>query len=120
MDLKVEYISVLAQAQKMMGTTSIERMLVFAQSVAAAKPDVLDKIDFDEAIDQYADMLGVPPGVIVSDDQVAKIRQARAEQQAQMQAAQYAMAAVQGAKTLSDTSLEGKNALAMLTGMGGT
>jgi len=120
MYLKVEYISVLAQAQKMVGTTSIERMLVFAQSVAAAKPDVLDKIDFDEAIDQYADMLGVPPGVIVSDDQVAKIRQARAEQQAQMQAAQYAMAAVQGAKTLSDTSLEGKNALAMLTGMGDT
>lgn len=104
-ELKVEYISMLAQAQKAVATGGIERGLAFVAQTAAVKPEVLDKFDADEAVDQYFDALGVSPGIVVSDDQVEKIRAQRAQQQAQVQqaemAATMAPAAKAGAETLS-------------------
>lgn len=89
-DLKIEYISILAQAQKAVATGAIERGYAFAGQLAAVKPDVLDKLDADEAIDTYFDYLGVPPQLVVPDDEVLKVRQARLKQQQQAQAAEMA------------------------------
>lgn len=85
-DLKVEYISILAQAQKMVGIQAADRLIAFAGNLMAIKqdPSVLDKIDTDQSIDEYADMLGVSPTMVLSDDKVAEIRAGRA-QAAQMQ-----------------------------------
>lgn len=109
--LKVEYISLLAQAQKMLGNGSIERYVGFVADAAQLDPSALDKFDADEAIDAYADGLGVPPKVNRSDEQVRTIREGRAA--AQEREAQMAMAqeAAQGAKTLSETNTQDKNAL---------
>lgn len=100
-ELKIEYISMLAQAQKAVATGSIERVASFIGNLAAVKPDILDKFDADEAVDQYADMVGAPPAIIVPDEEVKKIRDARAQQQQQAQqaemAATMAPAAQQGA-----------------------
>src|SRR5699024_4326222 len=71
MDLKVEYVSILAQAQKALGVAGIERAIGFAGNLAGINPDVVDKVDFDQAVDEYAVMLGVPPTIIRSDEQVA-------------------------------------------------
>lgn len=103
MDLKVEYISLLAQAQKLVGTASLERFSGFVGNLAAANPQVLDKYDMDQAIDEYANMTGVSPSVVRDDETVAGIRQQREQQQQQMLAAQMAGQAAQGAKTLSET-----------------
>lgn len=104
-ELKVEYISMLAQAQKAVATGGIERGLAFAAQVGAVRPEAVDKIDADEMIDQYFDALGVPPSVIVPDEEVQKARQARAQQQAQAQqaemAAKMAPAAKAGAEAYS-------------------
>lgn len=81
-ELKVEYISVLAQAQKAVATGAIERGIGFVGQLAAAKPEVLDKIDADQAVDEYFDAIGAPPSVLVPDDEVAEIRKARAQKQA--------------------------------------
>ena len=101
-DLKIEYTSILAQAQKAVATGSIERGLAFAGNLAASNPAVLDKIDMDEAVDIYFDYLGVPPSIVVPDDEVAKTRQGRAQQAQQVQnaemAATVAPAAKQGAE----------------------
>ncbi|TIN81210.1 portal protein, partial [Mesorhizobium sp.] len=43
--LKIEYISILAQAQKAVATGAVERGFAFAGQLAAVKPDVLDKLD---------------------------------------------------------------------------
>lgn len=100
-DLKIEYISMLAQAQKAVATGSIERGVAFVGQLSAVKPDVLDKIDADQAVDEYFDMLGVPPSIIVSDDKVQGNREARAKKQQMAEnaamAAQIAPAAKQGA-----------------------
>lgn len=115
--LKVEYISLMAQAMKLVGIGGIERFAGFVGNLAAAKPETLDKIDFDQMVDVYGDSVGLPPKIVLSDEEVAGIREARAQQQQAMQAAQMGMAAAQGAKTLADTDTESDNALTRMLGI---
>jgi hypothetical protein len=89
-DLNVEFVSMLAQAQRAVGTNSIDRFVGSLGSVAQIKPDVLDRFDSDQWAEIYGDALGVDPKLIVPSDKVAMIRQQRA--QAQQQAQQSAMA----------------------------
>ncbi|MGL3999842.1 portal protein [Pantoea eucalypti] len=114
--LRIEYISVMAQAQKSIGVNSMERFVGFVGGMAQAKPEALDKLDIDKIIDNYGDSIGVSPSVIVPDEEVQKIRQQRAEQIQQQQQMQMAQAAVAGAKDLSQANLEGPNALSALAG----
>lgn len=101
-ELQIEYISILAQAQKAVATGAVERVTAYIGNLAAVKPDVLDKFDADEAVDQYADMVGAPPSIIVPDDKVKAARDARAQRQQAMEnaemAAQMAPAAKAGAE----------------------
>lgn len=112
--LRVEYISIMAQAQKLAGIASIERFAGFAQGIAAVNPEALDKIDTDQILDVYGDRLSLQPGIVRSDDKVAEIRQSRAQAQ---QAAQVAATVQQGAAAMRDLSgadMEGDNALTRL------
>lgn len=122
-EIKVEYVSVLAQAQQMVGLAPIERLIGFAGSAAQMDPSVLDKIDFDQAVDRYSEMAGGPPDIVRSDEVVAGIRQQRADAQRQAQQmeqaqamAQSASAATTAAKNLSETAMNEDSALAALTG----
>jgi len=124
-ELKIEYISMLAQAQKAISTGSIERLFSFAGNLAAVNPSVLDKIDMDEGVDIYGDLLGAPPSILVPDEEVKKIREARAEQARQAQAAeQMAMAApamqqgADAARVLSETDAGGGQSLLSQLGIG--
>jgi hypothetical protein len=124
-ELKIEYISMLAQAQKAVSTGSIERLFSFVGNLAAANPAVLDKIDMDEGVDIYADLLGAPPSVVVPDDEVKKNRDARAQQAAQAaqaeQAAQMAPVMRQGAeaaRVLSEVDAGGGGSLLNQLGIG--
>ncbi|WP_252097057.1 portal protein, partial [Escherichia coli] len=85
MPLKVEYISVMAQAQKSIGLSSLASTVNFIGQLAQAKPEALDKLNVDQAIDAFADMSGVSPTVIVPQEQVEQARQQRAQQQQQQQ-----------------------------------
>jgi hypothetical protein len=117
--LRVEYTSVMAQAQKLIGIGGIERFVGFVGNLAQMRPDALDKADIDQAIDEYGDMLGIPSKIIVPDEQVAAIRQQRAQQQQMQQMAEMAPAMAQGAnaaKTLSETNVQDVNALTRLIG----
>jgi hypothetical protein len=118
-DIEVEYTSILAQAQKAVATAGIERLFSFVGGLAAVKPDVVDKVNADKSIEEYADMLGVPAESVVPADEVEKLRAARAQQQAAANAAQMGMTAVQGAKVLSETEVGGGiNALQRMVGTG--
>lgn len=120
MELRVDYISILAQAQKMLAIGAIERLAGFVANLAAAKPDVLDKLNADEMVDEYADAVGVKPDLVHTDEQVAAIRQQRAQAKAQEQQMAMAAQAAKSAKDLSQTTLDGNNGLnALLNGLGG-
>jgi hypothetical protein len=112
-DLKVEFVSTLAQAQKMVGIGALDGYIGRISQVAAGSADmsIWDKVNKDELADRYADMFGVDPSVIVADDKVVLIREQRA--QAQSNAAQAAMipAAAGAAKDLAAADTSGNNAL---------
>jgi len=55
-------------------TGGIERFVNFAGRAAAMKPDVLDKLDIDQTVDAYGDLLGVPSRLIVSTDKATAAR----------------------------------------------
>ena len=119
MQLNVDFISMLAQAQRAIGTNSIDRFVGNLGQIAAFAPGVLDKFSSDDWADEYSDMLGISPALIVADDKVALIRNARAQQQqAQMQAA-HANLAADTTNKLANAPMGNNNALASLVSRGG-
>jgi hypothetical protein len=108
-DIEVDFVSMLAQAQKAVATGSMERLAGFVGNLSAVLPDVLDKFDADQSVDEYADMLGTPPGVVRSDDAVAELRKARQQKidaaealEAAGSMAQTAQHGAQAAKVMSE------------------
>ena len=115
-DIKVEFTSLLAQAQKAVGTQSIEKTAMFAGNLAQFNPDVLDKVDFDVVLEEYATLSGASPKLLRSDDETAKIRKQRAEAQQQQAMMEQASQAAQAAKNLGQTPTGEDTALAGLLG----
>ena len=110
----------LAQSQKAAQTAGIERLASFVGGIAAAHPDSLDMVDWDETITEYSDLLGNAPNLIKDPEKVAAVRQARQQQAQAQQSVQNGMAAAQGAQTLSQTDVGGGiNALQMMLGQQG-
>ena len=104
----------MAQAQKLVGVGAIERISSFVGNLAGVDPTVLDKMDLDQAIDQYGQAVSAPPDIIRSDDAVAAIREQRAQQQQAQQAAEMVQQGAQGAKLLSETDTSTENGLTAL------
>ena len=117
MELSVQLVSILAQAQQAIATNSIDRFTNAVATVAQYKPDVLDRLDADQWVDIYGNALGINPLLIVPQDKADEIRQARAEQQAQAQQAQMAQMA-DAAQKLGNTPADGGSVLNNLMGYG--
>lgn len=110
MELKVEYISVMAQAQKMLGVSSVERFTQFVGGLAQVDQGVLRKIKADQIVDVYGEMLSVPPSIVRTDEEVQQIIQAEQAQQMQQMQMQQQMQAVDMAKKLSETKINQQDA----------
>lgn len=108
--LEVVYTSVLAQAQRAVATNGVDRFVGNLGQIATFKPDVLDNFNEDEWARQYADMLGVSPSLIVPSNQVAIVRQQRAQAQAQAQQAAAMEQMSVAARNLGATPTTGGNA----------
>jgi len=78
--LEVEYVSVLAQAQKMSGANAIRQLTEQVGRMATVAPSVLDKLDFDQCVDELASTAGVPARILRSDEDVAARRSVVQEQ----------------------------------------
>ena len=122
LEIHVEFVSILAQAQRAVGANGVDRWMGNIGAVAQYKPDVLDKVDTDYWVDAYADMLGVDPKMIVANDKVALVRQERAKQQAAAQQNALAEQQSKTVKNLAGSPMSQDNALANvmdgLTGYG--
>jgi hypothetical protein len=113
--VQVEFISMLAQAQKAVATGAIERFWQFGGQISALKPEAADRLDPDGTMEAYADMTGLPSGVMVDRKQAMAIRQQRQQQQAKQAALQQGMALVKGAKEASQIDIGGgQNALSTI------
>ncbi len=111
MDLGVDFVSILAQAQRQIGINAIDRWIGSVTALGQFKPEALDKIDADEYADQTAGMLGVHPAIVVPERRVQELRKARNDAIAAQQQAEAMSLQAKTAKDLSQTDTQNPNAL---------
>lgn len=109
--LKVDYVSIMAQAQRAISANGTNRWLAAVGGIAQFKPEILDKVDADRIAEGEAEIYGVNPEYVVADEEVAALRQERAKQQQAMQQAALAESASKTANTLSQTPTQNQSAL---------
>lgn len=125
--LNIEFISMLALAQKASATGGIERLAAFVGNLVPVYPEAKDNINPDTLIEVMNDLLDNPQSILRSADEMAKMRQ---QQQADLQKAQQQQAVSQGvqdvntgaqaAQVLSNTQIGGgQQALAAALGTSG-
>lgn len=117
-ELKVEYVSIMAQAQKSLGVGNIERFAGFVGNVAQVDPAAADKVNTLELIDDYGDRLSISPKIIRSNEEAEEIAQQRADAAQAAQRQQAAMDAATTAKDLSQAEVGESNALEELVRQG--
>ena len=109
-DIRPEYVSALAKAQKTAAISSMERLASFAGFLEPLLPGTTDKLRGDQMIDAAAEILDVPPNIVNSDDEVDLIRKAKQQMANNQMMLQAGVAAAGAAKDLANTPV-GKGAL---------
>lgn len=102
-NLGVEYIGVLAQAQRAISTASTEATINFAANLSAVWPEARHKIDPFQAIDDYSRAKGASPKIIRADKDAQALADAEQQAMQQQQMAMMAAGAADTAKTLGET-----------------
>lgn len=100
--LDVEYVSPLARAQKAQRGGATVRAVQAIAPLAQFDPGVMDNLDTDFIARDLADAYGMPAKGLRDPKEVAKVRQARQQQQNMMAAAQNAAPVAGAIKSLAD------------------
>lgn len=98
----IEYISPLARSQKLDQMKSVNSFLTIISQIAVVKPDVLDNMNEDEVVKDIQDLYGVNPKYVRDAEEVAAIRQQRAEQMAQQAQLNQLQQGTEVAKTATE------------------
>lgn len=110
--VSVEFTSLLAQAQRAIGVAAIERTIGFAATLAQVQQGVLDNLDGDALLRDFADQVGFPASGFRSPEAVEAQRAAAAEQAQQQQMMEMAQPMAQAASLFSEANARGQEALA--------
>lgn len=103
MDVQVEFVSMLAMAQRAIAVNSTDRFVANLGSIAAIKPNILDRFDEDGWVEHYSEVLGVDASLIVPMEKALLIRESRAKQQ-------QAQAQLAASNAAADTAKKGAEA----------
>ena len=121
--LDVEFVSMLALAQKGAATGGIERLMQLVGSMHGVFPQAKDNLNPDALVREFNELLGNPQKILWGPEEVAAQRQAVAAeaQQAKQMAAISEMASAAGAaapaaKVLQETPTEDGNVFSKLLG----
>jgi hypothetical protein len=109
--LKVEYISIMAQAQKLVGVVGQDRFLQSTIALFEAFPEARHKVVIFQAIDNYGDMLGVDPRIVRSTEDAEALQSAEAQAQQEAAAAEQAKSMGAAIKSAGSTPMGGDTAL---------
>lgn len=113
----MEYISSIAQAQKMVGIATVERFIGFIGNMSQFFPTIRHKVDPFATVDQVGDMLGIRSGIIRGSDEAKRDATSEAQQAQQMNAMQMGLAGAQAAKQLSEAKTARGSVLDTLAGV---
>lgn len=115
-DIKIDYISILAQAQRAVQTIAIEQGINFAGAAAQFVPEILDRIDPDGTVEAYFERIGFPPQGIRSRQDAEALRAQRAQRAQADAALERATVAASAAKDASAAGLTEPNVLTAMMG----
>jgi hypothetical protein len=116
-ELKIKYISTLAQAQRAVATQTIDRMAAYVGNLAQLGfTDAMEKFDAVQSVDEYARAVGSPPSIIVPDEVVQQRLAERKAEQQRMAMLEDANMAAQTASALGAAKTGEGNALTELMG----
>lgn len=120
--LDVEYVSIMAVAQKLSGVDGLERLTQYVTALATGTgdPGVWDVIDTDEAARNYGTYTSVAASIVRPKDAVAQIRAGRVQQAQMAQMMQGIQAGAGAAKDLASAKTNEQNALTDLVGQVGS
>ena len=83
-DFEVKFVGRLVQTQRQSELNNLVNAISITGQIAQMTPDVLDKVNTDQAVDDIFDISGVSAKILRSDSEVMQIRQQR-QQAMQMQ-----------------------------------
>lgn len=85
--MKMDFISPVANALRQTGAETTRALFqdIALMFQATQNQEIFDKVDLDQMVDELAQGIGAPGSIIRADDDVAKIRQQRAQAIQQMQ-----------------------------------
>jgi hypothetical protein len=107
MEIEIEFISTLAQAQRAVAASGSDRLLGTVSNLVAIWPEMKHKIDAMQVVDDYAKMYGVNPKIIKDDD--AANQSMAAEQQAAQAAAAMEAAPKMAASAKAASEIDPQN-----------
>jgi hypothetical protein len=108
-EYKIEYISILARAQKLISNQTMQTYLGTAERVAAIDPVSAEKTNWDEFLAEVADTVSLPAKILRSKDELDKMRAAREAKQQEMEELAKAESQTGSLKTLSETQTAGNS-----------
>jgi hypothetical protein len=84
-EIKIVYLSPLAQAQRLEDANTMLQFFQDISGISEVFPEVLDIIDADAAVQEMADIRGVPEKILREAKQIQQLREAKAQQAQQQQ-----------------------------------
>lgn len=102
MQIDVEYISPLARAQKAVQAGGIDRIVAFIAPLVQLYPEIVDNIDADKAVREYAELFGTSKTIMRDLDTIKKMRETREKMQEQDAMRQQMLQATAGIKNIAD------------------
>lgn len=116
-DIEIQYVSILAAAQRAVGTVAVERWLALIGEVANVHPNATTVPNFDELLRGYGRDVGVPARYINSVEEAAEQVEQNNQLAAQREAIEVAATGAEAAKNLSQADVGGgQNALQEIIG----
>ncbi len=79
-EMRIDYVSPIAKAQKVHQAESIQRAFQFIMPLGSISSEIYDKIDIDKVHDVVVELFGVPRALLRDEKEVQGIRDARARQ----------------------------------------
>lgn len=120
-DFSPEFTSVLFQAMRSIGANATDRLLAMVGGLAQAtgSGEVWDYIDLGKVIARSSDQIGVANDLLVPEDDVQRLREARAQAEAAKEQAAMMQQQATTARDLAAAPMNQPNALTQLVGYGG-
>lgn len=112
---EIEYHNEIVRSQKAGEAVGVMQLMEQASVIAQVKPEILDRIDYDEALRIMGEATNVPQSVLRSDEEVAALRGQRAQAEQATQLLQAADIASGAAKNMAQAqALAGTPGAALL------